>query len=265
MSTSETGQVTRNAAEVYEEFFLPALFEQWASRVADAAGIQPGQQVLDVACGTGVLARTIADRVGAAGVVGVDVNEGMLAVAKQKAPEIEWRQGRAEALPFASASFDVVVSQFGLMFFEDRRAALQEMRRVLRPGGRLVVAVWDTLEHSPGYAAMADLLQRLFGEQVAGALHAPFVLGDSQNLRSLFVDAGIPDAEITTHQGTARFPSIQSWVSTEIKGWTLADVLDDAQFDRLLKEAERTLRRFTAADGTVAFNTPAHIVTATKS
>jgi ubiquinone/menaquinone biosynthesis C-methylase UbiE len=264
MSANETGQVTRNAAEVYEEFFLPALFEQWASRVADAAAIQPGRQVLDVACGTGVLARTIADRVGSAGVVGVDVNEGMLAVAKQKAPEIEWRHGRAEALPFASASFDVVVSQFGLMFFEDRRAALEEMLRVLRPGGRLAVAVWDSLDNTPGYAAVAELLQRLFGDRVAEALRTPFVLGDTQGLRSLFADAGMPDARVTTQAGAARFPSIRSWIYTDIKGWTLADVLDDAQYERLLKEAEHDLRRFTIADGTVVFSAPAHIVTAAK-
>src|SRR5688572_6939023 len=231
MSASEKGQVTRNAAEVYEEFFLPALFQQWASRVADAAGIQSGQRVLDVACGTGVLARAVADRVGSAGaVVGVDVNEGMLAVARQKAPTIEWKRGRAEELPWDSNSFDAVVSQFGLMFFEDRRAALQEMMRVLRPGGRLAVAVWDSLDHTPGYAAMSDLLRQLFGEEVARALHAPFALGERQLLRSLFAEAGISDAEITTQMGTARFPSIEAWIYTEIKGWTLADVLDDTQF-----------------------------------
>jgi ubiquinone/menaquinone biosynthesis C-methylase UbiE len=265
MSASERGQVIRSAAEVYEAFFVPALFGEWASRVADAAGVQPGQRVLDVACGTGVLARTVAARVGPNGsVIGIDLNEGMLAVARQKAPEIEWRQGRAEAPPFDSDSFDAVVSQFGLMFFEDRRAAIQEMVRVLRPGGRLAVAVWDSLEHLPGYAVMTDLVQRLFGDQVADALRAPFVLGDPQNLRSLFAEAGIPNAQITTQEGTARFPSIQSWIYTDIKGWTLADVLDDAQFDRLLKEAEQVLRRFTTAEGTVVFSAPAHIVTATK-
>jgi SAM-dependent methyltransferase len=265
MSASETGQVTRSAAEVYEEFFVPALFAEWASRVADAAGVQPPQRVLDVACGTGVLARTVADRVGPNGsVVGIDLNEGMLAVAQRKAPAIEWRQGRAEALPFDSAGFDAVVSQFGLMFFEGRRAALQEMLRVLRPGGRMAVAVWDSLDHSPGYAAMAGLLQRLFGDQVAGALHPPFALGDVQVLRSLFADAGIPDAQITTQEGSARFPSIKSWIYTDIKGWTLADMLDDDQFDRLLQEAERALQRFTTAEGTVVFSAPAHIVTAAK-
>jgi ubiquinone/menaquinone biosynthesis C-methylase UbiE len=121
MSDRETGQVARSAAEVYEEFFLPALIQQWASRVAGAAGIQTGERALDVACGTGVLARTVAERVGPNGaVVGVDINEGMLAVARKKAPEIEWKQGRAETLPLDSDSFDAVVSQFGLMFFEDR-------------------------------------------------------------------------------------------------------------------------------------------------
>jgi SAM-dependent methyltransferase len=143
MQESDRGQVSGNAAEVYEEFFVPALFREWAIRVADAADIQPGWRVLDVACGTGILARTIAERLGAKGsVVGLDLNEGMLQVAKRKAPAIEWRQGRAESLPFEAHSFDATVSQFGLMFFEDRRAALQEMARVLKPGGHLAVAVW---------------------------------------------------------------------------------------------------------------------------
>lgn len=143
-ATSERGQVSHSAAEVYEEVFVPILM-QWAGRVADAARVQPGQRVLDVACGTGVLARAVAERVGPQGaVVGLDLNEGMLAVAGRKAPHVEWRQGRAEDLPFESQSFDRVVSQFGLMFFADRRA-VQEMVRVLRPGGHLAVAVWGRL------------------------------------------------------------------------------------------------------------------------
>lgn len=265
MSASETGQVIGSAAEVYEDFFVPALFQQWADRVVDAAGIQPGQRVLDVACGTGVLARAVADRVGPTGaVVGVDLNDGMLAVARQKAPGIEWKQGRAEALPLESDGFDAVVCQFGLMFFDDRRAALREMVRVLRPSGRLAVAVWDSLDRTPGYAAMTALLQRLFGDDVADALRAPYALGDPRLLQSLCAEAGIPRARVTTEDGTARFPSIRSWVYTDIKGWTLADVLEDAQLDLLLREAERELNRFVTADGAVQFSSPAHIITASK-
>ena len=265
MSESDRGQVSSSAAEIYEEFFIPALFEAWASRVADAAGIREGQRILDVACGTGILARAAAERAGASGsVVGLDVNEGMLAVAARKAPQVEWRQGAAEALPFEDASFDAVVSQFGLMFFEDRTRALREMFRVLRPGGRLAVAVWDTLDNTPGYAEMTNLLLRLFGEEAANGLRSPYSLGNKRKLRALFDGAGIPNDMVTTPAGTARFPSIESWVFTDIKGWTLADSIDDAQYARLLDEAKRSLARFVTADGSVRFSAPAHIVTATK-
>jgi ubiquinone/menaquinone biosynthesis C-methylase UbiE len=265
MREDDRGQVTRSAAEVYDEFFVPALFQDWATRVADAARIETGQRVLDVACGTGVLAREIARRVGPSGaVVGVDVNEGMLAVARRNAPRIEWRQGRAEALPFDDDGFDHVVCQFALMFFEDRRAAIREMTRVLRPGGQLTVAVWGRVENFGGYAALAALAERLFGPRAGDALRAPFNLGDTRLLSSLFADAGVADVRITTHEGTARFPSIRAWLFTEVKGWVLADMLDDAQFELLLREAEPVLRPFVTAEGTVAFAAPAHIVTATK-
>ena len=266
MSESDRGQVTRSAAEVYEEFFVPALFEQWAPRLTAAAGIRPGQRVLDVACGTGVLARSLAERVGPTGsVVGLDVNAGMLAVAKRKAPALEWREARAEALPFPENSFDAVVSQFGLMFFEDPRLALQEMQRVLRPGGRLTVAVWDGLEHFEGYKELTTLIERLYGGPAAAPLRAPFSLGDPRRLSSLFGDAGIPEARIERQEGQARFPSLRAWLFTEVKGWVLADRLDEAQFERLLKEAQASLRAFVAADGTVALRAPAYLMTATKA
>ncbi len=266
MDDQERGQVTRTAAQVYEEFFLPALFQQWSGRVADAAKIESGQRVLDVACGTGVLAREISKRVRETGtVVGLDVNEGMLAVAKRQAPHIEWKHGRAEALPFDDASFDAVVSQFGLMFFENRRAALQEMWRVLRPGGSLAVAVWDTLENSTGYAVMTNLLYELFGERAANAMRAPFVLGDMEELRALFADAGISPVQISTHDGTARYPSLDEMIHTEIRGWTLADMLDEAQYAQLLHAARNAMKPYIAPDGSIAFSAPAHIVSATRS
>jgi ubiquinone/menaquinone biosynthesis C-methylase UbiE len=150
MEEQSTGQVTRSAAEIYEEFFVPALFREWAPRVAAAAHLAAGDTVLDVACGTGVLAREAAQRVAPRGAVtGLDRNEGMLAVARRAAPAVDWRVGRAESLPFADGAFAAVVSQFGLMFFEDRVAALKEMWRVLRPGRRLAVAVWDSLSAAP--------------------------------------------------------------------------------------------------------------------
>jgi ubiquinone/menaquinone biosynthesis C-methylase UbiE len=266
MEMVDRGQVNRSAAEVYEEFFIPALFQQWTAKVADAARIQPGQRVLDIACGTGILARTVAERVGASGsVIGLDVNEGMLAVAARKAPQIEWRQGRAEALPFENDNFDAVVSQFGLMFFEDRPLAIREMLRVLRPGGRLAVAVWDSLEHIPGYAAMVDMLRRLISEEAANRLRAPFTLGNVQTLKSVFDAAGVSETVIETQYENALFPSISAWVYTDMKGWIFADLLDDTQVEMLQREAQQVLAPFVTTEGKVSFSMPAHIVSAIKS
>lgn len=265
MKVNDPRLSARSPAEIYEELFVPALFRQWGDRLADAARIEPGQRVLDVACGTGVLACAAAQRTGPRGsVVGLDPNAEMLAVARAKSHRIEWREGRAESLPFPEHSFDAVVSQFGIMFFEDRVAALREMMRVLRPGGRLAVAVCDAVDRAPGYAALAALLQRLFGDAVANAFRAPFVLGDTQRLLALCEEAGIAGSVVTRHDGTVRFPSIASMISTERACvWTLGGMLDGDQFARLLAEAERELQPFVVAGGSVAFHMPALIIAAT--
>lgn len=259
-------QEIRSPAEIYDEFFVPALFRQWGDIVAEAAGINPGQRVLDVACGTGVLACAAAKHAGLDGsVVGLDSNEEMLSVARRKSEAVEWRNGRAEALAFPDESFDRVVSQFGLMFFEDRSGALREMMRVLKPGGRLAVAVCDALDHSPGYAVLAELLRRLFGEQVAQAFRAPFACGDPALLLSLCDAGGVTNAKVSRHDGTVRFKSIEALVSTERACvWTLGGLLDEAQFDELLSGAEESLHPFVTVDGSVEFVMPSLIVTASK-
>ena len=257
------GQVSTGAAEIYDRFFVPALFGRWAATVAEAAGVKRGDAVLDVACGTGVLAIEAAKRAGASGrVAGLDCNAGMLAQARTKTADIAWREGAAEALPFGDGEFDAVVSQFGLMFFEDRAKALADMRRVLKPGGRLAVAVWAPLDETPGYAAMVSLLERLFGAKVASGLQAPYCLGDPEELRAVFAAAGMPEAAVVLHEGEAEFPSVDDWVATDIKGWTLADCIDDGQFEMLKREARRELAGFAGADGTVRFRHPCIVVTA---
>lgn len=275
-TASDRGQVNTSAAEIYAEFFVPALFADWPPHLMRAAQIAPGQRVVDIACGTGVLTRTVYTHAGAHdttatdtadtdtgtdAVVGVDINAGMLAVAQRSAPQIDWRMGAAEALPLDDNSFDAAVSQFGLMFFDDRIKALQEMARVVRPGGRIAVAVWDTLDHTPGYAAMVNLLRRLFGDAAADALRAPYCLGDVATLTTLFHQAGLDQAQIATLPGQARFPSLADWVYTDIRGWTLADSIDDQQFAQLQADASHALAEFVQPDGSVAFAAPAHIVT----
>lgn len=263
--TAPTFETQVNAAAAYEAFFVPALFEEWAHRVAAAARVGPGDRVLDVACGTGVLARAAADRVGVAGsVAGLDINPGMLAVAARQASQIRWRQGSADALPYEAGSFDAVVSQFGLMFFENQVAALKEMLRVLRPGGRLAVAVWGPLERSPGYAAFTDLLERRVGGNAADLLRHPFVLSDRNKLAARFAAAGMPTANVSTEVGTVRFPNVRLWVEADVKGWfpQAGIILNDAEVEALIAEAERTLGAFVESSGAVRFPIQAHIVTA---
>jgi SAM-dependent methyltransferase len=212
-----------------------------------------------------VLASAAARRASTGTVTGLDINDEMLAVARRKSSRIDWRLGRAEALPFPDASFDRVVSQFGLMFFEDKPTALREMWRVLRPNGRLSVAVWDALDHSAGYAVLAELLQRLFGIAIAEAFRAPFVLGDVSALRALLAQAEIPGADIRRVDGSVHFSSIAGLVSAEHAcAWTLGGLLDDAQFGRLRAAAEESLRPFVLEDGGISFVLPALIMSAQK-
>ena len=253
--------VEAGPAEVYDRAFVPALFAQWGPVVAAAAGVAAGARVLDVGCGTGAATVAAAARAGRDGrVVGLDPNPEMLTVARRK-PGIEWVEGRAEELPFRDAEFDAVVSQFAMMFFDDRVAALREMQRVLAPGGRMAVAVCGALAASPGYSALAALLDRLFGSSVGDAFRAPFVLGDAKAMRALAADAGLRDASVVERVGEVRFPSIANLVATERACvWTLGGLLNEEQFARLRDAAERELAPF-ATDGGIAFTMPALILT----
>lgn len=260
-----TGQVTHSAAEVYEDFFVPALFGQWTTPMIDAAGVVPGDDVLDVGCGTGVLARAAARRAGERGsVTGVDPNDGMIAVARRAPEAVTWRVASAEGLEFDDGAFDRVLSQFALMFFGDRSAGVSEMARVVRPGGTVTVATWANVEESPGYAAMVDLLGRLFGEAEASALLAPFTLGTPERLEAL-LGPTLPDLVVARVEGQARFESLEAWIHTDVRGWTLADMIDDEQYERLVGAAATDLAGFVDADGRVSFAAPALIASGSPS
>ena len=265
MAEPERWQVSTDAAEVYESCFVPAIFGAWASPVADAAGIRTGNKVLDVGCGTGVLAREALRRVGQDGrVVGLDLNRGMLAVAARTEPKIEWRQGDAASLPFADAIFDVVVSQFALMYFPNRVTSLSEMWRTLAPGGRLAIAAWAPIDHARGYQILVDIAARQCGGEAAGVLAAPFVLGDQAELATLFVDSGISGANVTLHEGSIRFPSVQEFIRIEVKGSPLADMFSDDAMETLAAESESALAEFVRPSGEIVMPLDAHIVTANK-
>jgi ubiquinone/menaquinone biosynthesis C-methylase UbiE len=261
------------AAQAYETLFVPALFAPWAPWVCDGVAPLTGKRVLDVACGTGVLAREAAGRVGPAGTVaGLDPSPGMLAVAAARAPQIDWRLASAEAMPFADGSFDAVVSQFGLMFFADRHQGLREMLRVLAPGGRLSVAVWGTLAENPAYAAEVELLERVAGRRAADALRAPFVLGDTAELAAELSRAGAESIVVESGRRKARFPSVHAMVEADLLGWlpAVGVRLDEATIRRVLDQASAAIGPHVVdvvADGDTrkaTFECTAHRVTAMK-
>ena len=251
------------AAQAYEDLHVPSLFQQWADPVLNGAAVGPGDRVLDVACGTGVVARAALSRVDPGGsVIGVDPLPGMLAVAARLAPEADWRPGIAEDLPVEDQSVDAVVSQFGMMFFRDRAAAVREMLRVLRPAGRLAVAVWASLEESEAYPEEVALLERIAGPEAADALRAPFVMGDAAALATLFRDQGVAAVAVETITGRARFPSVRVMVEADLRGWlpVMGVHLGEDVIAEILEAAEAELAPWVTPGGQVEFDAPAHIV-----
>jgi SAM-dependent methyltransferase len=265
MSNQDAWQLAHDAAAAYEKDFVPAIFAQWPPVLAEIAGIKQGDRVLDVACGTGVLAREAASRAGSTGrVTGLDLNEGMLAVARRLRPEIDWRQGDAAKLPFEDGAFDVVVSQFALMFFPDRVAALREMWRVLAPHGRLAVAVCAPIAHSKGYSVFAGIVRQEVGNDAAAMVEGYFAHGDEAGLQQLCRAAGITGASILSREGWARFASIDDLVRIEIKGSPLAGLVDETSYQKVLSAARQQLRDFCDAQGRVSIRLDATIVAAGK-
>ena len=255
-----------DAGHGYEALFVPALFAPWTGPVTDAAGLTAGDQVLDVACGTGVLSRRALHNVSPGGrVVGVDPAAGMLAVAAELQPGVEWLSGTAEALPVGDAEFDAVVSQFGMMFF-DRAAAAIEMFRVLKPGGRLAVAVWNSVNENPAYLDIIPILEEMVGSAAADALRLPYSLGNPNDVTQPLADAGFCDITVDTLSETARFSSASALIEADLRGWLpLFDiVLEDSEIEAVLAAADKRLAEYVEPSGEALFPMSAHIVAAQK-
>lgn len=199
--TQERWKLTGSGPDSYERYQVPSVFEPLARMFLQRVPLQPGQRVLDVACGTGVIVRQAAPILGSAGhLIGVDLNSNMLDVAREHAPThgapVEWRQGDAASLPCADSEFDIVICQQGLQFFPDKLGALREMHRVLKPGGVVAICVWRSIEHSPCHLAIAGALGRHVSEDVAQRFQTPFSFGDPAALNALMTEAGFSEVEI---------------------------------------------------------------------
>lgn len=219
------------AAENYERHFVPVILAPLAADLLQTAALRPGEHVVDVACGTGVVARLAAQHVGETGrVVAIDPNPGMLEVARSlpTAPgaSIEWRLGSAEALPLADESFDFVLCQLGLMFFPDQPAGLRELRRVLAPGGRIVVNVPGRMPRM--FEMFAEALQRNVSPDAARFVGGVFSLGEPNHVEELLKEAGFGEIDVRTPTRTLLLPPPADFLWQYIHSTPLGPVVDAA-------------------------------------
>ena len=262
-------QLEQSGPEAYERYLVPPMFAPWAERLVDRVHLGTDDHVLDVGCGTGIVARRAASRVGDEGtVVGLDVNERMLDVAKVTAAEgkleVEWRQGDATELPFADDTFDVVLCQQALQFLPEPGTALREIHRVLAPGGRVAVSVWRPLEFNPGYVELAETLQHNVGDGAGATMRSPFPSWDGDDLRALARDAGFSEPSITVEIGSMRYPSAEEFVRREAASSPLSESLRDVALvvrESLIHDVENGLREYTHDDG-IVFPMESYVLTA---
>jgi ubiquinone/menaquinone biosynthesis C-methylase UbiE len=270
MSQQGQWQVAGSAPEVYERELVPPVFGPWAPILIELADLKPGDRVIDIACGTGIVARIAATRVTPSGVVaGIDLNPGMLNVARSldaaaDAASIHWQEATADKLPFPDGSFDVAYCQLGLQFFADRPAALREMRRVLATKGRLAVMVWCAIQESPGFGAFAEILERNVSSAAAAIMRAPFGLSDANELSRLVADAGFQDIKVRRRVGAVQFPSVERFVVSYVAGSPLANHVsqaNDAARENLTAETKLALEKYVDNRG-LSFPIAAHLLTA---
>lgn len=220
--------------ENYERYFVPVIGRPLAERLVAEAQLHPGERVLDVACGTGIVARLAAERVGSSGsVAGLDVNAGMLSVARSVAAgdevPIRWYETTAESIPLPDETFDIVFCQLGLMFVADKQAAVREMRRVAVAGGRIFMSV-------PTPTPFFDVLDGAFERHLpAGAdfVRAVFSLNDTGEVERLLRDAGLENFSVRREALVLQLPSAQEFLWQYVQSTPLAGLVAQAESDVL--------------------------------
>ena len=200
ISVSYSGSIP----ETYDKYLGTLLLEPFAkSMAAKVAGLKP-QRVLELACGTGIATRHLADVLpDSAMIIASDVNPAMLDYAKRSVPNadgISWEIADAHRLPYPDGVFDAVVSQFGVMFFQDRPRAFAEAYRVLKPGGTFLFNTWDDFGYNPAVSTTQELLDQIFGLDAPGFYRIPFGYHSENRIAMDLISGGFTDFRLHTER-----------------------------------------------------------------
>lgn len=227
--TEQSGyQISGNAAEMYELYATRYYMGPWVADLVGLAELRAGECVLDLACGTGVVARHAAAQVGPTGqVTGLDFNAGMLAIARatplSTGATISWVEGSAVAMDLPDTSFDAILCQQGLQFFPDRLAALREMYRVLVPGGRVLLSVWKS--PSPYNIAVGEALEQYVSAETATKYRAARVVPNAEALNHMMVESGFHAVQVRPRALVVRLPQIEKFVLGHLSSSPVASAL----------------------------------------
>jgi len=219
--------LARAAAERYQHILTPAILGPFARALVDTAALRAHATVVDVGCGTGAAARYAAEQVGSAGqVMGIDLNVGMLEVAQSLPPvtgaPIAWREASATQLPLDDQSVDVVLCAQTLQFLAEKQVSVSEMRRVVKPAGRIAVSLWCPLEDTPYFDTLVSTVARHIGAKTAAGLGAAFALSDAHEIHCLFEGAGFGSVEMTVTQLDLPLPPLAEFVPRHISATPMA-------------------------------------------
>lgn len=256
-------------ARAYEQLMVPMLFEPYAVDIAERASAHPHGDILETACGTGAVTRAVHEALPGSNIVAIDLNPAMLAIAGEKlrSPNVRFQAADAQQLPFDDQCFDLVICQFGIMFFPDKAKANREARRVLRNGGHYLLLIWDRLEQNPFSKAIHEAVAAQFPDDPPAFLpRIPFGYCDLETITADLVAAGFDDLEFETvvHQSLGR--SAIDAARAMCEGSPLRSEIearDPGSMERVIEAAAAALRRFEVPDG-VAAAMSAHLVTAAK-
>ena len=245
-------QLAGNAPEIYEKVMVPLWFGRWAKALIETLELRPGENVLDVACGTGVTTRMVRDKVAPGGTVtGLDVNPAMIAKAKNLAvgQDIEWLERDASDSGLPTGAADVVMSQHGYHYFPDKPAALAEFRRVLAPGGRMGLSIWDG--HSPYTKAVCMAVERHISSEIAGKQRAQRQTPSADELSAQLSEAGFSEVRIVRQEISIDVPAARAFVPLHLGSMPIADAFDALPDDRkaaLIEDVETEMSPYQRGD-----------------